>query len=154
MLWVNATWIRLFFVFCQKIYCMFWKIINVKIFCKAYWRKILPIPIFWLIPSALHYLDCKCVKKVCVRFQKIKFDFSGNWSQEQMFFKFVLHEFFLVCIYLFHFIFQLTQWYRDEWWNAANIIATDFFLGNNLIEESIIANRRRNACRRQARFSW
>jgi len=48
---------------------------------------------------------------------------------------------------------NLTQWYRDEWWNAANIIATDFFLGNNLIEESIIANRRRNACRRQARFS-
>jgi len=49
---------------------------------------------------------------------------------------------------------NVTQWYRQNWWNSANIVATDFFLGNNLIEESIIANRRRQKCRRQARFTW
>lgn len=47
---------------------------------------------------------------------------------------------------------NVTQWYRDMWWNSANIVATDFFLGNNIIEESIIANRRRKKCRRN--FRW
>ncbi|CAB4067799.1 unnamed protein product [Lepeophtheirus salmonis] len=38
---------------------------------------------------------------------------------------------------------QVNIWYRVEWWDEANIVATDFFLGNNIIEESIIANRKR-----------
>ena len=38
----------------------------------------------------------------------------------------------------------MTKWYRDEWWSVANIVATDFFLGNNIIEESIRSNRRRS----------
>ena len=49
---------------------------------------------------------------------------------------------------------NVTKWYRDEWWNSANIVATDFFMGNNLIEESIVANRRRQECRRQSKFLW
>ena len=39
---------------------------------------------------------------------------------------------------------QVTRWYRDEWWSSANIVATDFFLGNSVIEESVRANRRRS----------
>ena len=42
---------------------------------------------------------------------------------------------------------QVTQWYRDEWWNAANVVASDYVLGNNLVEESIRANRKRKKCR-------
>jgi len=38
---------------------------------------------------------------------------------------------------------EVTKWYRDEWWSSANIVATDFFLGNNIIEESVRSNRRR-----------
>ena len=38
----------------------------------------------------------------------------------------------------------MTRWYRDEWWSSANIVATDFYLGNNIIEESIRSNRRRS----------
>ncbi|RWS01412.1 uncharacterized protein B4U79_13100 [Dinothrombium tinctorium] len=38
---------------------------------------------------------------------------------------------------------QLTRWFRDEWPHCANIIASDFFLGNNIIEISIEMNRRR-----------
>ena len=83
--------------------------------------------------------------------RKLILTYSGKLEGEHIF---LLNPILGSYIILFVFIFQLTQWYRDDWWNAANIIATDFFLGNNLIEESIIANRRRNACRRQARFSW
>ena len=42
---------------------------------------------------------------------------------------------------------QVTKWYRDDWWNAANIVASDYVLGNNLVEESIRANRKRKKCR-------
>ena len=42
------------------------------------------------------------------------------------------------------FIIQATKWYRDEWWSTANIVASDFFLGNNLIEESLRSNRKRS----------
>ena len=45
---------------------------------------------------------------------------------------------------------QVTQWYRDEWWNAANVVASDYVLGNNLVEESIRANRKRKKCRFRA----
>jgi len=42
---------------------------------------------------------------------------------------------------------KVTKWYRDDWWNAANIVASDYVLGNNLVEESIRANRKRKKCR-------
>ena len=45
---------------------------------------------------------------------------------------------------------QVTQWYRDDWWNAANVVASDYVLGNNLVEESIRANRKRKKCRFRA----
>jgi hypothetical protein len=32
---------------------------------------------------------------------------------------------------------NLTNWVKNDWWKKANIIATDFHLGNNLIELSI-----------------
>nr|CAI5817787.1 unnamed protein product [Callosobruchus analis] len=35
---------------------------------------------------------------------------------------------------------QVTKWFRDEWINETNIVATDFFLGNNLINVAIQAN--------------
>ena len=52
------------------------------------------------------------------------------------------------------YLLQITRWYRNDWWNSANIVGSDFFLSNNLIEESIISNRRRQQCRRMARFTW
>ena len=41
----------------------------------------------------------------------------------------------------------VTKWYRDRWWQKANIVATDFFLSNNLVDVSRTANRRRALCR-------
>ncbi|KAK9874558.1 hypothetical protein WA026_005393 [Henosepilachna vigintioctopunctata] len=38
---------------------------------------------------------------------------------------------------------SLTKWVRDEWYGKVNIIATDYFLGNNLIEVAIDVNRNR-----------
>ncbi|XP_015514438.1 PI-PLC X domain-containing protein 1 [Neodiprion pinetum] len=35
---------------------------------------------------------------------------------------------------------NLTVWFQDEWWKQTNIVATDFFLGNNLIDISIQSN--------------
>lgn len=37
----------------------------------------------------------------------------------------------------------ISQWFSERWWRCANVVATDFFLGNNLIEISIEANRKR-----------
>jgi hypothetical protein len=37
----------------------------------------------------------------------------------------------------------VTTWFRDRWWDCANIVATDFFLGNNIIEVAIEANKKR-----------
>lgn len=39
---------------------------------------------------------------------------------------------------------NLTFKFQDEWWNDTNIVATDFFLGNNLIDVSIQANMRKS----------
>lgn len=38
---------------------------------------------------------------------------------------------------------NLTKWVRDEWSNKVNIVTSDFFLGNNLIDVAIEVNRRR-----------
>jgi hypothetical protein len=41
----------------------------------------------------------------------------------------------------------VTEWYRQEsWYSKSNIISTDFFLGNNIIEMSVEVNRRRASC--------
>ena len=50
-------------------------------------------------------------------------------------------------------IFQITKWYRNDWWHSANLVATDYILGNNLVEESILANRKRKRCRTEFRWS-
>jgi len=36
-----------------------------------------------------------------------------------------------------------TEWFRDDLWKCANIVKSDFFLGNNLIEVCLDGNRRR-----------
>ncbi|CAH1108736.1 unnamed protein product [Psylliodes chrysocephalus] len=36
----------------------------------------------------------------------------------------------------------LTQWFRDEWSTNTNVVATDFFLGNNMINVAIEINTR------------
>lgn len=38
---------------------------------------------------------------------------------------------------------NLTSWFRNQWWSHANIVATDFFLGNNLIDVAVAANLRK-----------
>ncbi|GFQ67907.1 PI-PLC X domain-containing protein 3 [Trichonephila clavata] len=38
---------------------------------------------------------------------------------------------------------QVTRWFTHDWNQCANIVATDFFLGNNVIELSIETNKRR-----------
>ena len=41
----------------------------------------------------------------------------------------------------------MTYWFQDRGWNArSNIIATDFFLGNNVIQNSIISNTKGFKC--------
>ncbi|CAH1975290.1 unnamed protein product [Acanthoscelides obtectus] len=35
---------------------------------------------------------------------------------------------------------EVTKWFRDEWVNETNIVATDYFLGNDLINVAIHAN--------------
>lgn len=36
-----------------------------------------------------------------------------------------------------------SRWFRDEWWRCANLVATDFFLGTDMINVAIDANLRR-----------
>lgn len=38
---------------------------------------------------------------------------------------------------------NLTAWYREEWCDKANIVATDFFLGNDIINVAIDCNLRK-----------
>ena len=37
----------------------------------------------------------------------------------------------------------LTVWFAALWWANANIVATDFFMGNNLVDVAISANLRK-----------
>ncbi|XP_029828928.2 uncharacterized protein LOC8050490 [Ixodes scapularis] len=39
--------------------------------------------------------------------------------------------------------FPATGWFRDTWWQCANLVAMDFFLGSNIINVAIDANLRR-----------
>lgn len=38
---------------------------------------------------------------------------------------------------------RVTKWFRDEWANSVNIVATDFFLGNDIISVAIETNKNR-----------
>ena len=42
---------------------------------------------------------------------------------------------------------SVTKWYRDIWWLKTNIVATDFFLSNNLVDVARTVNKRRALCR-------
>lgn len=35
---------------------------------------------------------------------------------------------------------NLTSWVQYEWWNKANIVASDFYMGNNLVEVMVHLN--------------
>ncbi|XP_071453592.1 PI-PLC X domain-containing protein 1-like [Hetaerina americana] len=39
---------------------------------------------------------------------------------------------------------NVTRWFRDLWWQDANIVATDFFRGANLIDVAVESNLRRS----------
>lgn len=41
---------------------------------------------------------------------------------------------------------NLTSWFRDLWWKKSNIIVTDYFLGNDIINVAIRSNRKRVLC--------
>lgn len=41
---------------------------------------------------------------------------------------------------------NVTEWFRELWWDKANIVATDFFLANNMIDIAIEANLKRKMC--------
>nr|CAD7260576.1 unnamed protein product [Timema shepardi] len=38
---------------------------------------------------------------------------------------------------------NITAWFRHRWWQHANIVATDYFLGNGIIDVAVSANLRR-----------
>jgi len=38
---------------------------------------------------------------------------------------------------------HITKWFRERWWKCANVVSTDFFLGNNIIDVSIDANTKK-----------
>ena len=41
----------------------------------------------------------------------------------------------------------MTYWFQDKYWfSKSNIIATDFFLGNNVVQMSINSNYKRAKC--------
>jgi len=42
----------------------------------------------------------------------------------------------------------VTKWYRDTWWQEANIVATDFFLSHDMVDTARDVNMRRSLCRR------
>ncbi|XP_030747694.1 uncharacterized protein LOC115876150 [Sitophilus oryzae] len=39
---------------------------------------------------------------------------------------------------------EVTKWFRDEWFNEANIVTSDYFLGNDLIRVAIEGNKAKN----------
>ncbi|XP_054708047.1 PI-PLC X domain-containing protein 1-like [Uloborus diversus] len=44
---------------------------------------------------------------------------------------------------------NVTHWFRDLYWQRANIVATDYFLGNNIIDVAIDTNRYKALCPRK-----
>ncbi|PRD34925.1 UNVERIFIED_CONTAM: PI-PLC X domain-containing protein 1 [Trichonephila clavipes] len=43
---------------------------------------------------------------------------------------------------------EVTHWFRDLYWQKTNIIATDYFLGNDIINVAIRANKMKGVCPR------
>uniref|UniRef100_T1J6B6 Phosphatidylinositol-specific phospholipase C X domain-containing protein n=1 Tax=Strigamia maritima TaxID=126957 RepID=T1J6B6_STRMM len=41
---------------------------------------------------------------------------------------------------------NVTQWFRDEWWDSGNVVATDYFHGNDIVDVAIKSNERRRKC--------
>ncbi|XP_055935064.1 PI-PLC X domain-containing protein 1-like [Argiope bruennichi] len=41
---------------------------------------------------------------------------------------------------------NITHWFRDLYWQKANIVATDYFLGNDIIDVAIRTNRIKGIC--------
>ncbi|GFT00914.1 PI-PLC X domain-containing protein 1, partial [Nephila pilipes] len=41
---------------------------------------------------------------------------------------------------------EVTHWFRDLYWQKSNIVATDFFLGNDIINVAIRANQIKGVC--------
>lgn len=48
---------------------------------------------------------------------------------------------------------NVTVWARDLWWNEANVLAVDFFMGTNIVDVSIESNLKRKICLDQWRMS-
>ncbi|GIX98826.1 PI-PLC X-box domain-containing protein DDB_G0293730 [Caerostris darwini] len=46
---------------------------------------------------------------------------------------------------------NVTHWFRDLYWRKANIVATDYFLGNDIIDVAIRTNRIKGVC---PEFTW
>lgn len=38
---------------------------------------------------------------------------------------------------------NVTVWFRDRWSSVATIVASDFFLGTNIVDLAILENQRR-----------
>lgn len=47
----------------------------------------------------------------------------------------------------------VTRWFREEWWRCANVVATDYFLGNDIINVAMEANQKRAEDRQDYRRS-
>lgn len=41
---------------------------------------------------------------------------------------------------------NVTHWFRDLYWQKANIVATDFFLGNDIIDVAVQTNKYKGIC--------
>lgn len=41
---------------------------------------------------------------------------------------------------------NVTHWFRDLYWYKANIVATDYFMGNDIIHVAIEANKIKGSC--------
>lgn len=48
---------------------------------------------------------------------------------------------------------EVSRWYIEEWADVANIVAVDFVRGTNLMETSILANKRRSLLRNPYPFN-
>ncbi|XP_013775425.1 PI-PLC X domain-containing protein 2-like isoform X2 [Limulus polyphemus] len=49
---------------------------------------------------------------------------------------------------------QVTIWFRDLWWWSCNIVSTDYFLGNNIIDVSIESNIKKALCRKEQKLKF
>ena len=43
---------------------------------------------------------------------------------------------------------DIDVWFRERWWDRSNLVATDFFLSNNLVDVAKQVNLKRAICTR------